>query len=222
MVDAVDAVGVIAVIAHVTAKDFGTQLEPTFGLPAQCGNGARIEIGVHVGIGVFVFELLAYEDGQLAGVLCDKTRKDHVGQVVVALGIGIEVIGDATATIIMASGLGRDVLAHVGAMVTKQTDGHGRDVPIVVGIVEPSLHGTGRVGGHLIQTVHLGDDALTGAVIFQLVGVFSPSIVVGRDDEVLGTVIIAAQPLLHTGGIVDDRQLVVIHQLGSEDGVPIG
>ena len=63
---------------------------------------------------------------------------------------------------------------------------------------------------------------MTGAVVFQLVGIFGPGIVVRRDDKVLGTVFIAAKPFLHTSGIVNDGQLIVVHQLGSQDRIPVG
>ena len=222
MVDAVDAVGVVAAIAHISAKNFGTQLEPTFGLPTQGSDRTGIKVGIHVGIGVFVFKLLANEDGQLAGVLRDKTRKDHVGQVVVAFGIGIEVICDAAVAVGVRGALSGDVLAHVGAMVAKQTDGYRRNVPIVVSIVEPFLHLGGSGSWHLVKAIHFGNDTLAGAVFLQLVGVFSPSIVVRGDDEVFGTIFFVAQPFLHTCSIVDGGQLVVVHQFRSEDGIPIG
>ena len=152
----------------------------------------------------------------------NQARKHHVGQVVVALGIGIAVVGDAAAVGGVAGGLGRDVLAHVGAVVTEQADGHGGDVPGVVGVVEPFPHLVGVGGGHFVEAIHSGEDALACAVFLQLVGIFGPSVVVGRDDEIFGAVLVVAQPFLHTFLIVDDGQLVEIEQLGSQDGVPVG
>ena len=219
-IDAVDAVGVVTEVAHVAAKDFRTQLEPTLRLPAQSGDGAGIEVWIHVGIGVFVFDLFAYKNGQLIGVLSDKARKHHVGEVVVADHIGIAVVGDATAQG-MRNCFGGDVLAHVGTVVTEQAHCYRGNLPCVVGIVEPSLHLLSAVGGHFVKAENLGDDALALAIVPQLVGIFCPSVVVGRDDHILGTFFTAALPFLHTGGIVDDGQLVIIHQFGGEDGVPI-
>ena len=210
-------------IAHVTTKHFRTQLEPTFSLPAQCCDGAAVEVRICIGVGVFVFNLLADEDGKLGGVLCHQTREDHVGKVVVALGISIFIVGDAVTIVIrVVNNLGRDILAQVVAVVTEQTDRYWGNIPSVVGVVEPSLQLGGVVGRHLIQTIHFGDDALTGAVVFQLVGIFGPGIVVRRDDKVLGTVFIAAKPFLHTSGIVNDGQLIVVHQLGCKDRIPVG
>ena len=122
----------------------------------------------------------------------------------------------------MRGSLGGHILAHVGAVVTEHTDGHRGNLPGVVGAVEPALHLGGGVGWHLVEAVHLGDDALTGAVFLQLVGILGPCVVVGRDDEVLGAFVVVAQPLLHTSLIVDDGQLVVVEQFGSEDGIPVG
>ena len=222
VVDAVDAVGVVAVLTHVAAKHFGADLEPTLCLPTQCGDGTLIEAGVHVGVGVFIFQLLADEHGQLCGRFGNQARKHHVGQVVVALGIGIAVVGDAAAVGGVAGGFGGDVLAHVGAMVAHEADGHRGDVPSVVGVVEPFPHLVGVGGGHLIEAVHSGQDALACAVFLQLVGIFGPSVVVGRDDEVFCAVLVVAQPFLHTLLIVDDGQLVVVQKLCGQDGIPIG
>ena len=221
LIDAIDTVGVVTMVAHVTTKHFRTELEPTFGLPTQSGDGTGVETGIQIGVGVFVFELFADENGQLCRCLGNEARKHHVGQVVVADHIGVAVVGDTTTQGVRDS-LGRDVLSHVGAMVTQQADGYRGNLPCVVGTVEPSLHVVGGGGGHLVEAIHFCDDALAGAVVLQLVGILGPSVVVRCDDEVLGTFVVVAQPLLHTGFIVNDGQLVVVEQLGSEDGIPIG
>ena len=78
---------------------------------------------------------------------------------------------------------GRDALAHVGVMVGEEEHRYWLDGPVVVGVVEPSLHLGGRGGGNLVKTIHLGEDALLHAVLFEALCGFRPAIVVGNDDE---------------------------------------
>ena len=157
----------------------------------------------------------------MVGSLGNQTGEHHIRQVVVTHNVSVVVVGDA-ATVWVRSSLSGDVLAHVGAVVTQHTDCYRSDIPSVVGIVKPCLHLVGGGGRHFIEAIYLGDDTLAGAVFLQLVGIFGPSVVVRGDDDVLGTIVVAAQPFLHTGFIVDDGQLVVVQQLSSEDGIPIG
>ena len=208
-------------VAHVTAEHLGADLEPTLGLPSQSSDGAGVErsIGVRVG---FVINLFAYKDRKLRGVLCHQTREHHVGQVVVAHCVGVEIVGDAAAVVGMAGGLSRDTLSHVGVVVTEQTYGYGSDIPSVVCVVEPSLQLGCGGRRNLVQAVDFSDDALLGAEFLQLLCVWFPCIIVRDDDEVLGTIAVVSDPVLHTSLIVDHWQLVIVHQLSGENGIPVG
>ena len=82
----------------------------------------------------------------------------------------------------------------------------------MISIVEPLFHGIGGSSRHLVKTIDFSENALPHSEFLQLVGVGCPSVVVGGDDEILCTIGTVAEPLLHAGLIVDDRQLVVVHQ----------
>ena len=65
----------------------------------------------------------------------------------------------------MWNGFSRHILPHVITMVAKHTDGNRGNLPSVVGIVEPCLYGIGVSGRHFVETIYLGEDALTGTIV---------------------------------------------------------
>ena len=93
-VDGVDAHGVLAVVAPVAANDLRANLEPTFSLPSQGGDGLVVGRGVHVGAGIFVFNLLAYHHLGFGRAGGHEAAEGHLRQQV-ARDIGVAVVSDA-------------------------------------------------------------------------------------------------------------------------------
>ena len=121
--------------------------------------------GIHVGVGVFVFNLLAHHHLGFVGVGGHEARESHLGQQV-ARDIGITIVGDAVAVVGGVPGVfGRDACAHVGVVVAQKQHGHWGDVPSVVGVVEIGLHLVGGGAAHVAEALHLGEDALLDAVV---------------------------------------------------------
>ena len=206
----------------VAAHGLGTNLEPTLGLPSQGGDGLVIGGSIQVGVGVFVFDLLAHHHLGLGGVGGHEAAEGHLRQVI-ARDVGIAVVGDAVAVARRVVGIfSGNAHTHVGVVVPQEQHGNRRNVPGIVSIMEVGLHLVGVGAFHVAEALHLSEDALGDAVIAQLVGVGAEALVVGDDDEVFAAGGAVVDPFLHAGLIVDDGQLVVVGQVLHEDGVPIG
>ena len=107
-------------------------------------------------------------------------------------------------------------------MVGEDTHGHGRYVPAVVDVPEPLSDLHGCRGTCLPDAHHLGEDALTDAVVGKLLRGRDEGVVVGRQDEVFATSETTACPLLSAGMVVDVGQAAVIQDVVLQDGIPIG
>ena len=221
-IDGIDAHGVLALVAPIAAHHFGANLEPALRLPAQGGDGVVVGGRVHIGVGVFVFKLLAHHHLGFVGVGGHEAAEGHLRQQV-AIDVGIAVVGDAVAVVGGVPGVfGGNARAHVGVVVGKEQYGRRRDVPSVIGVVEIGLHHVGGGAAHVGEALHLGEDALLDAVVAQLVGIGAEALVVGDDDEVFAAGGTCGHPLLHTRLVVHFGQLVVVGQVLHEDGVPVG
>ena len=104
---------------------------------------------VHVGTGVFVFNLFTYHHLGLVGISGHKARKGHLRQVITR-NIGIAVVGDAVAIVVGVEGVfRRDAHTHIAVVVAKEQHCHGWDIPSVVCIVEVGLHLVGVGATHV-------------------------------------------------------------------------
>ena len=96
LVNGVDAHGVLALVAPIATDHFGADLEPALGLPTQSGDGLVVGGRFHVGVGEFVFELLANHHLGFVGVGCNQTREGHLWHHI-AVDVGVGVVSDAVA-----------------------------------------------------------------------------------------------------------------------------
>ena len=96
LVNGVNAHGVLALVAPIATDHFGADLEPALGLPTQSGDGLVVGGRFHVGVGEFVFELLANHHLGFVGVGCNQTREGHLWHHI-AVDVGVGVVSDAIA-----------------------------------------------------------------------------------------------------------------------------
>ena len=151
---------------------------------------------------------------------CDEAREAHVRQLVI-VDIGVGIVGIDIAVRCVWSPTARHAALGVFIALADEAHGHRRDVPVVVDVSEALLDGA-FVGAKLGDAHHLGDDALSAAVVGKLLGGVVVNLVVGRDDEVFAAYRAGLRPALHPGFVVDGGQAVEVEDVVAQDGVPIG
>ena len=156
--------------------------EPLVVLPSRCRQRMTIVILVHDGVSVFIIYLLVDEERKVFVGLRNDAREAHVGQLVI-VDVGVGIVGKD----VVVLGVWRPISGYVGLRVfvalTNEAHRHGRDVPVMVNVSEALPDGV-LVGANLGDAHHLGDNALTSAVVGELLDGVVVNVVIGRDDEV--------------------------------------
>ena len=199
-------------------------MEPFGILPARCSQRMGVIVEVSDRVGVFIFHLLSYNDGQFRLILGDETGKTDVWQIVV-VDVGVRIVGCDEVVNRMQCSVARHTLLQVVAAFANDTDRCWRDVPIGVNTSDPLFYY--RLSGlscgvfNLRNSHHLGDDALLGAEVTQLLCGSKESVVVRRDDEIFAACGSGLQPMLPAGIIVYGLQAFVVQDVVFQDRVPV-